>query len=297
MYLLNRKRWFQALFLVVTGILWPIVSTSASQIALPASPPYSWGTFGLGLVISPITVQQYVNLDGTAGGSVLNFSSPVYAPTAGAPELIGTSNFEFALWKGSATGGAAGTTNRYGAVLFGGFDLTAADVGTNFSFLQIYTDASSPTGTIDGGGYAGKVNSQIPRYGSTPGWDFAGTQYDFFDVPFDQPGNPNETVLFETALVSYTANTVQILGDYTWSFTTGANGNPQSFLTGTAVTQQALASTTLLNLYSNANPGVTYLQIAVPEPASVVFFGVAIVSLMTRRRRRFSHEVEVVHAP
>jgi len=271
------------------------IQAVASQSALPAAPTFTWGTFGSGLVISPITVQQYVNPDGSAGGSVFNFNAQVFElnptplPTdtlVNGLELIGNASFQFVLWKGSATGGVAGATNRFGAALFGGFNLTATDVGTNFSFLQIYTDATSTAGTIDGGGYRGKFNAEIPRYGATPGWDFAGTQYDFFDVPFDLAGNPSESVSFETALVSYTANTVQILGDYTWNFTTGAGGNPQSFLTGAPVAEQPAASATLLDLYGTANPGVTYVQISVPEPSTAGLFVTAGITILLWRDRR-----------
>jgi hypothetical protein len=248
--------------------------------------------------ISGITVQQYVNPDGSASGSVIDFSTPVYManlnplPTdtmVNGLELVGTSSFQFVLWKGSSAG-VAGTTNRFGAALMGGLNLTdQTDAGTSFSFLQVYHDAANPNGTIDFAGAAGRVNSTVaPRFGGTPGWDFAGTQYDYFDVPYDLTGSPNETVSFETALVSYTANSVQILGDYTWSFTTGTNGNPQSFVTGLSVQEQTAASDTLLALYGAANPGIAYLQMAaaVPEPATPLLLALTLSCFLFRRRRQ-----------
>jgi hypothetical protein len=273
--------------LIVSASAGPALAAMAD---LPAAPTFSWGQFGAGLNISGITVQKYVNLDGTDGGSVINYSAPVSAPipAAATPELIGNAKFEYVLWKGS-NAGSAGATNRFGAALFGGLNLTASNAGSNFSFLQIYTDASTgASGVIDGGGYFGKFNSLIPRFGSTPGWDFEPPdyQYDFFDVPFDPSGTVSETVSFETALVSYDATSVQILGDYTWSFTTGANGNPQSFLTGSSVIEHAQASAVLLGLYEAAYPSIAYRQI-VPEP-SALLLAACLVCLPWSRRRRLA---------
>jgi len=247
-------------------LLAPLAAAPAAravETSLPASttPTFTWGHFGTGLLISNITVQGYNTPSGAPGGSVATLDMPVYAvdpdPLAGDPtvpcgagtcEQIGIMTFQYVLWRGSVSG-LYGPTNRFGAAVLGGFKLTdATEMGTNFSFLQTYTDASSSTPVIDGGGASGKVNAQIPRYVADPnaiaaGWRFGGTdyQYSFFDVPFDWLGvSPAETVSFETALVATdaTGTNQQILEDFTWSFTTDLTGGVLAKLTGTPPTPQ-----------------------------------------------------------
>jgi len=271
---------------------------SAVVTSLP-SPVFGWGQFGGGLSISNITVQQYVTPSGAPSGAIDVVNAAIYAPDTspgdGDPTvacnggqscaLIGNLQFQFALWRGS-TLGPAGAINRVGATVFGGFQLfDSVDLGTDFSFLQIYTDSGSPNGTIDGGGFDGKVNSGIPRYNPDPGspfggWNYGGTayQYDFFDVPFDRPGiDPAEDVLFETALTALDPVTgaVDILADFTWDFSTLDGPAPHDFLTGDPITFQNAPSDRLLQLYENSFPTVSYrngiaaLDITVPEPSGL----------------------------
>ncbi len=287
--------WSAVLFLGLAGS-----PASATMFDLPAAPPFSWGSFGGGLTISPITAREYVSPGGVAGASVDTLALPVYARHVGAPdgdptlpcdhghrcEQIGNASFEFALWRGSQPGSSL-AINRVGAAIFGGFQLTdAAELGSNYSFLQIYSDAFSPAGTIDGGGYTGKVNGQIPRYNANPGWNYGGSiyQYDFFDVPFDRVGqDPAEQVSFETALVNVDllTSTLTILADFTWSFTTAAGVSSNDFLTGALIASAAAPSSGLLDLYSSSFPGVTYRNgivtiDSVPEPPGWMMFATAL---------------------
>lgn len=221
--------------------------------------PYSWGDYGAGLNISDITVKNYYTTAGALGGPIYVTNTHILDndpdPKEPPVEDIGIATFQYILWSGTKGGGAA--INRYGAAFMGGFQLTDLDdESLSWSFLQIYTDATHPGGIIDGGGFRGKVNGDIPAYNQNPGWNFDGarTQYDYFDVPSDPSTAAAETVAFETALVCYMGNMVLVRGDWTWSFTTDGKGG----LTGQSVASQAAASDTLLGLYRAANPGVMY---------------------------------------
>jgi hypothetical protein len=298
-------------------LVWGYQATG-TQLSLEGPPPpaFSWGDFGAGLNISNITVQQYRNTDGSAGGPIIVLNTHILdvdpdphetdplVPCFGGKQCedIGISTFQYALWLGS-TGGAGGAVNRVGAAFFGGFRLTDLDdVGMNFSFLQIFTDNANPAGTIDGGGFRGKVNGDIPGFNANPanpaaGWNFAGNdvQFDYFDVPFDS-STTVETVSFETALVNYEGNIADILAGFTWSFTSDGAGG----VSGMSVTQQAAASNRLLGLYRAANPLVTYQNVGegsshalVPEPTPFCLVGGVLILLgLGWRRKGVTHRLD-----
>lgn len=233
---------------------------------------------------------------------------PVYAEVTGSDsdptswcaghvscEQIGTMQFQYALWKGYQ--GSPTYGGRVGAAVMGGFQLTdPADTNGQFSFLQMYQDPWNPKGVVDGGGYFGKFNYLIPRWTSNPhgyGWNYGANayQYQFWDVPFDfAPGSPPENVTFETVLVNYTGASVTALADFTWSFDTTTG-----LLTGQQIAVQGGASQTLLTLYANSFPGVTYANgvltpSSVPEPTIwatlTVGFGLTGAGLRYRRSRQ-----------
>jgi hypothetical protein len=278
-------------FLFVIAATYGASATAATQTSLKDQTqiPYSWGDFVAGATVSGITVQGYNKTDGTAGGPIYVTNTHIFDndpdPAEPAIEDIGIATFQYVLWKGSS-GGAAGATNRLGAAFLGGFNLTDLDdETTNWSFLQIYTDAAHPAGIIDGGGFKGKVNGDIPGYNADPGWNFKGTAYDYFDVPFDI-ATTAETVSFETALVCCLGSDVRIRGDWKWSFTVDGMGG----LTGMDVTSQANASNRLLNLYRTANPTITYSDIGVgtchvPEPSTLAMLSLGFIGLSLRSRR------------
>lgn len=229
---------------------------------LPAAPGFSWtGTFG----VRGGYVKQYRQLNGAAGGMVIPFTMNVFDndpdpnekdPLVNGMEKIGTLDFEFVLTQESQN--AAGPVIGVGAALFGGFDLTdLSDAGTRFSFLQTVSDTNTAN-HVDGGGFRGMVNDDIPGYNGMPGWNYQGTQYDYFDNPFRSSRSGMQTVSFETALDCYTPNNeVHVLADFTWSFTSDGRGD----VTGTAPTAQKAASNALFNAYTNkmSPPG--------PQPA------------------------------
>jgi hypothetical protein len=260
-------------------------TTLKTQIQIP----YSWGDYVAGANISGITVQGYNKTDGTAGGPIYVTNTHIFDndpdPAEPPVEDVGIATFQYVLWRGS-TAGAAGATDRLGAAFLGGFDLTdLIDESPNWSFLQIYTDAAHAAGIIDGGGAHGKVNGDIPGYNADPGWNFAGTAYDYFDVPFDT-ATKAETVAFETALVCYEGDHVHIRGDWKWSFTVDGLGG----LTGMDVTSQAAASARLLGLYRAANPAITYFDIGVgtchvPEPGTLGLLSLGFIGLGLGSRR------------
>ena len=274
---------------------------AGTQTSLPANAGYPWSNFNVGGGY----VTDYLKNDGSAGGTITTYTANVFDidpdpnerdPLVNGKENIGSLTFQYVLYK-EASGGQGTAADSLGAALFGGFHLTDTnDLNNRFAFLQIVNQvggAGYPK--VDGGGYRGKTNGDIPGYVANPGnqagWNFAGTEFDYFDNPV-RGLNTGQTVNFETALVNYNANTVVILADFTWSFT--ANGNNSS---GTAPTTQALASNTLINLYQAANPNTTYLNIgagschlidAVPEPSTLLMLGIAGVVLAGYRglRRR-----------
>jgi hypothetical protein len=270
------------------------VPAGAVVTTLPSA-PFSWGSFGSGLSISSIRVRQYVAPAGVGGGLVQTALQSVDQPgaTSGyrcnggqrcAP--AGSLSLQYALWQGSTA--ATGPVTRVGAVLFGGFEPLAGN-SASYSFLQIYSDASAPGGTIDGGVNTGKVNGQIPRYVGNPavpalGWNYGGTAFDFFDVPYDIVGSsPPENVRFETALVRVGAS-VDILADWTWSFSTLA-----PTLGGQSISFQGAPSAALLSLYAGRYPTTNYVNAIatvdrVPEPASWVLMIVGFGTLGTAQR-------------
>ena len=168
--------------LVLAGLMLacrPAAATVTTLTTLPA--PFSWAYFGGALAIAQIHTVTFLAPAGSTT-AIQTVSTPVYAAVAGPSdgdpafactggircEQIGNLQFQYALWQG--TYGRGSTPNRVGAVVFGGFQLTdPADVNGAFSFLQTYADSSAPTGTIDGGGFDGKVNGQIPGWQSNPG--------------------------------------------------------------------------------------------------------------------------------
>ena len=301
-----------ALSLAVGGLSLAALPACATEHGLlPA--PYSWGYYGAGLTFSHVTVTSLVTPSGAAGGVVSTVTAPIYARVSGpadgdatlrctgnvACEQIGSLQFQYSLWKGQQS---SLVTNRVGAAIMGGFQLTdAADTNSNFSFLQIYQDASTPGGYIDGGTYSGKFNGGIPRWNANPaalapGWNYGSAyQYQFFDVPYDLVGiSPLENVAFETALATYDPATggVNILADVSWSFDTSSGT-----LTGQPVVFNGAPSGTLLSLYGAGFPYASYtndilgLAAAVPEPAAwasmMLGFGLSgrAIRRLSRRRR------------
>jgi len=204
-------------------------------------------------------------------------------------EKLGNLSFQNVLWDGAGQPISSQTLSG-GAITMGGFNLTDTAEGGNYAFLQIYKDNAFPNGTIDGGSYYGKVNFDIPGYQGSPyGWNHLGTQYNFLDIPFDTVAQPQGTVSFETALVQYSGNTINILADLIWSYTTGYSINNCVGLSlnvtcfgvtgGSQLSIQNTASPTLLNLYNSAYgpSGFVYNNLVtpapVPLPAAVWLFG------------------------
>lgn len=263
---------------------------AAIQTQLKAAPGYNWGDFG----VQGDWVLDYRQPNGAAGGAVIPFAVDVSDidpdPNEISPEKIGKLDFQFVLWRGNARDdGTDNTVRRVGAAIMGGFHKTDVDdLNRQFSFLQIYTDNANPNGVVDGGGYRGKVNGDIAAWNQNPGHNYAGTEWDYFDNPYD-PATRAETVSFETALVCYDATQVVILADFTWSFTSDGLGG----VTGSAITAQNSASNKLMNLYGALLPnGGTLSNIgvaschAVPEPTALLSAGVGFlgIGLVVRRR-------------
>jgi hypothetical protein len=236
----------------MAGSIFFALSAQGATVRLPAA-PFNWAN-AFGIAGGDVKTEP---------GGIIAYNVPVFDidpdPNEVSPEQIGNLDFQFMLWTASSAG-PNGVTDTFGASIFGGFNLTDTDdAGTRFAFLQIYTDNSFPNGKVDGGGWQGKTNGDIPGYGFGNGnWNYAGTQYDYLDNPFDRstrlPNNGNtETVSFETALDCYTdTGTLSILSDFTWGFTV-TNNNGNYTLTGTGPAQQASASNSLINLYTNPN--------------------------------------------
>jgi len=242
-------------WIIAASVLALSQPSEATTVTMPNA-PFNWGTaFG----VQGGTVKGLV-------GNIVRYNVPVFDidpdPAEPSPEKIGNLDFQFMLWFGSLNAGANGPTDVYGASIFGGFNLTDLnDAGTRFAFQQVFTDNTFPNGKVDGGNFRGKFNGDVAGFGT---WNYGGTQYDYFDNPFDSIGRlPNngdsETVSFETALGCYTDDrTVSLLSDFTWGFTLTNNAGAYT-LTGTSPVQQAFGSARLFNLYSNPNdpPGPT----------------------------------------
>lgn len=247
-------------------------------------------------------IYYYITPNGNNNGSVQNFNADIYYADStpgdsdltstcgnGSPcEKLGNLSFQNVLWDGAGKPVSAQTLSG-GAITLGGFNLTDTAEGGNYAYLQIYSDNAFPTGTIDGGNYYGKVNSDIPGYmGSPNGWNYLGTQYNFLDIPFDTVNQPEGKVSFETALVQYNGNNVNILADLTWSYTTGYSlsncvGSASSATCfgvtgGSQLTLQNTASQNLLDLYNTAygSSGYIYNNLVttapVPLPSSFWLF-------------------------
>lgn len=283
--------------IIVARCLGPICACAqiSTSIPDPSHLPFSWGQLAPATTVAILNVHAYVNPDGSANGSVTDVSHDVQdlRPVgAGAgSQTIGTARWQYVLFK-SSTGGPFGSITDVGAALMGGFQQTGASLNPaiHFSFLQIYTDSSTPGGAIDGGGPLGKVNQDIPRWNQNPGWNFDGaqTRNDYFDIAFDSIDRNPETVSFETSLVACQATSALILDDITWSFTANVGGPGN--LTGAAPAVQPQASNTLLQLYRNEFPQVTYINEGqgsiqdLPEPGMGTTFALFGAALLNRRR-------------
>ena len=277
--------------LVAVGIALAGYSTAFSAtletLHDPPPPTFAWSDFFPSATVGGITVQKYHKEDGTDPGPVIVNNMTV---KDGNDVEIGTVTMQYTLWSGS-TLGAAGATNRLGAVLFGGFNVTTVKYNdVNFSYYQIFTDNANASGVIDSGGINGKVNGDIPDHGADPGWDFAGdgAEFDYADVPANT--FVNETVSFETALVCNVGTVHNILKAWTWDFTSTAGGG----ITGNSVEFQTEVTNTLFNLYtavlpgghSLANLGVGTCVVIVPEPSSIFLANFALIALLFHRRRK-----------
>jgi hypothetical protein len=238
---------------MVVVLVWASLGGATTITRLPTTPPFNWGTT-FGLVGG--FVQEYLQLNGAGGGTVIPFTVDVFDndpdpaekdPLVNGKEKIGTLNFQFMLWRGSSAEG--GAIDRVGASIFGGFNLTDLDdAGTRFSFLQTITGFATIPDGVDGGGFRGKFNDDIATgtYNSMPGWNYQGTQYDYLDNPFTSISTGPRTISFETALDCYTDNKqVHILADFTWGFTSDGAGG----VTGVSPTAQNAASNSLFNNY------------------------------------------------
>ncbi len=277
----------------------------AAATGLPATPNFSWSELlpipGLG----QIYVTNYISPTGQNGAPLSTLNSTILTldngPADGDPtvacnggqrcEAAGTLSFRSILWEGVLH---SYLPNIRGAAIMGGFTPSdMAGLGSNVSFMQIYTDHYNPNGTIDGGGPAGKVNGDIPAWTTDPlarGWNYGGgaVPYNYLDVPYDRVRlDPLENVSFETALAAYTpgSSTIDILADLTWSFSTLGD-----VLTGLPPTLSVSGpSQTLLNLYAQSNPGYSYQYVGgvqdVPEPATAALLATAAASLWPLRRR------------
>lgn len=283
----------------------------AVVLALPGAASFSWGSFLSGTTLGTTYVTNYVTPAGGAGGSVGSLDVPILALDSNPLDrpmtvscngglrckAAGTLSAQSVLWQGIQ--GRGYSLNREGAAVMGGFTPAGAVGADQFSFLQTYTDAVSPSGTIDGGAAYGRVNADYVRW--TPstayGWNYRGSAvpYDFMDVPYDRIGvDPKETVRFETALARYAAGSgqVDILAMMTWSFTTGSGGAAQTFLTGTPIGLESAPSAQFLSLYATAFPGFTYRYVGgvadavVAEPPAAWLLAAAMLGLVAVSRRR-----------
>lgn len=300
------------LFIMAALTVMRLDRARAQMGSFPTTFPFSWSEFVRGYYPGFFTVTNYWTAGGKANGPIYTTTTPIYdtekGPDTASLDTVGAATFQYVLWEGYARG----RQHAFGAGFFGGFNLTDTKETTNWSYIQIYKDTTTSRGkwAIDDSTSLpihprGRVNGEVTvNYGMNPGWKYPGTQYGFLDLPFDLNRQPAETVSFETALVSYDANSVTIRGDWTWSFTTAYDPIYQTEkLSGQPVIAQAQASSDLLNLYQTTYPGVTYYQAPlpnadVPEPGSValcVSLSAAAIGLWVRCRRggrsRFSPAV------
>lgn len=271
----------RACFTCLAGLLAGTVGAvgAATQTGLPDATalPFSLGQIVPNSNVAGFTVQQYLTPDGTPGGSVIDFSRPVFDSNSTSPVSIqlGTLRWQFVPFRAS-TGGPTGAVDEVGVALMGGFQLDnpAPFAALRFSFLQVVTDSGGPG--IDGGGPRGKVNADIPGWNTDPGWNFDGnrTQFDYLDVPFFSIYHDPGSLTFETALVASFGIKVLVLDDVTWGFT--ANVGESGALTATPpVERLGGASDQVLGLYRDEFPNWTYLNERqanlsdLPEPRSI----------------------------
>jgi hypothetical protein len=276
-------------------------SSMAAITSLPATRQVGMSTASFGTGQTRQNMYNYADTNGGLTGTVQNLTATIYYadPTPGdtdlnytcgngqACEQLGTISFQNVLWDGAGQPGNASNLSG-GAITMGGFNLTDITEGGNYAFIQIYKDNAEPNGIIDGGKYYGKANYDIPGYNGFPnGWSQIGSQYNYLDIPYDTVNASQGQVSFETALVQYNANTVNILADFTWSYTTGL-GTANCFgvaaaatcfgvTSGSHITLQASASQTMLDLYRAQYPGITYndavTSAPVPLPGAFWLFG------------------------
>jgi hypothetical protein len=181
--------------------------------------------------------------------------------------------------------------------MMGGFYLMdTQDVFTPFSFLQIFTDTGDPNGAVDDGGPpkdpVGRTNTQVRGYQPNPalnGWNYAGSDYDYADVPADGVGiNSPETVSFDTCLVCWYDHTAIVLASFAWSYTWTNNGGNIG-VTGTPPSVTGTGSTLSLYRAAFGAQGYTYVDLgdgschALPEPRAVLPL-LAAFALLARRR-------------
>ena len=298
------KQTIKLYLILISQLLALFSQTAYSAItSLPVTPAIGMATIGFGTGQAYEHIYSYITPSGGLNGAVQNFNVPVYYadPTPGDKDLtnvcgngvpcekLGNLSFQNVLWDGA--GQPISSKNLSGgAITLGGFNLTDTAEGGNYAFLQIYSDNANPNGVIDSGNYYGKVNYDIPGYNNSPfGWSYTNTQYNFLDIPYDVVNASQGKVSFETALVQYTANTVNIIADFTWNYTTGYSLNNCSgsgatsacfgVVGGSQLTQQSSVSQNLLNLYSTQYNTVTYNNLVttpVPIPACPWLFAFVI---------------------
>lgn len=269
--MLRAREIIVAILAALVPVCWTLAATQTT-LKDPPPPKFAWSDFAPATGVSGITVHDYRNEAGTGAG-------PVYVSnfdTLDAGNSIGTTTFEFALWRGSTTG-ENGPINRVGAAILGGFNLqnpVYSNAGVGFSFYQIFRDGAIINGAVDGGGINGKVNGDIPNWNTDAGWNYAGAAapYDYFDVPANAVSLGNETVSFETCLVCQLRGVHHIMLATTWSFTSDGAGG----VSGVKVTQQPMASDRLMELYGALRGGDTLQNVNVgsclaliPEPATI----------------------------
>src|SRR5690242_18043520 len=128
------KSVLRTLFVAGLSLLPAVPQPEAAIITgYPAAPGYDFSSFGLA---GNRFVREYRQLNGAAGGGVINFNMDVLDndpdpnekdPLINGMEKIGTLNFQYILWRGSS-GGAGGPIEFAGAGILAGFQRTGATV-------------------------------------------------------------------------------------------------------------------------------------------------------------------------